>query len=122
MTYVVWEGGAASATFAILWLAAPQMSGCMNTTDSTCTALPAWFPLTVPPHMLGPLCPPVPPPQPPDPRLSVLEGPVFRALVLRPDGSTDLDAFAALWPHLRVMARCTPADKFTLVQVRGWGC
>jgi hypothetical protein len=43
---------------------------------------------------------------------------VFRALVLRPDGSTDLDAFAALWPHMRVMARCTPADKFTLVQVR----
>jgi hypothetical protein len=26
---------------------------------------------------------------------------------------------------MRVMARCTPADKFTLVQVRGWvggGC
>lgn len=58
-------------------------------------------------------------PQAPDPRLAVLEGPAFRALVLRPGGSTDLDAFAALWPHLRVMARCTPADKFTLVQVRG---
>lgn len=44
---------------------------------------------------------------------------MFRALVLRPeDGSTDLEAFAALWPHLRVMARCTPADKYTLVQVR----
>lgn len=56
--------------------------------------------------------------QAPDPRLAVLEGPVFRALVLRPDGSTDLEAFAALWPHIRVMARCTPADKFTLVQVR----
>lgn len=56
--------------------------------------------------------------QAPDPRLAVLEGPVFRALVLRPDGSTDLDAFAALWPHMRVMARCTPADKYTLVQVR----
>jgi hypothetical protein len=58
--------------------------------------------------------------QAPDPRLAVLEGPVFRALVLRPDGTTDLEAFAALWPHMRVMARCTPADKFTLVQVRGY--
>jgi hypothetical protein len=47
----------------------------------------------------------------------VLEGPQFRHLVLQPDGSMDLDAFAALWPHLRVMARCTPADKYTLVQV-----
>jgi hypothetical protein len=55
--------------------------------------------------------------QAPDPRLAVIEGPVFRALVLRPDGCTDLDAFAAVWPHMRVMARCTPADKFTLVQV-----
>ncbi|WIA29940.1 hypothetical protein OEZ86_000039 [Tetradesmus obliquus] len=52
----------------------------------------------------------------PHPALAVLEGPQFRALVLQQDGSTDLDAFAALWPHLRVMARCTPADKFTLVQ------
>lgn len=56
--------------------------------------------------------------QAPHPALAVLEGPQFRQLVLRPDGSTDLDAFAALWPHLRVMARCTPADKYTLVQVR----
>jgi hypothetical protein len=60
--------------------------------------------------------------QAPDPRLAVLEGPVFRALVLRPDGTTDLEAFAALWPHMRVMARCTPADKFTLVQVRRNAC
>jgi len=44
---------------------------------------------------------------------------MFRGLVLRQDGSTDLEAFAALWPHLRVMARCTPADKYTLVQVSG---
>jgi hypothetical protein len=55
--------------------------------------------------------------QEPHPALAVLEGPQFRHLVLRADGSTDLDAFAALWPHLRVMARCTPADKYTLVQV-----
>jgi magnesium-transporting ATPase (P-type) len=60
-----------------------------------------------------------PHPQAPHPALAVLEGPQFRALVLQPDGSTDLDAFAALWPHLRVMARCTPADKYTLVQVGG---
>jgi len=76
------------------------------------------------PPLLPPVAPPpaFPPSQSPDPRLTVLEGPVFRALVLRPDGSTDLQAFAALWPHLRVMARCTPADKFTLVQVSRGSC
>jgi hypothetical protein len=42
---------------------------------------------------------------------------MFRGLVLNQDGSTNLEAFATLWPHLRVMARCTPADKYTLVQV-----
>eukprot|EP00879_Flechtneria_rotunda_P005074 GHRR01005351.1.p1 GENE.GHRR01005351.1~~GHRR01005351.1.p1 ORF type:complete len:952 (+),score=468.24 GHRR01005351.1:385-2856(+) len=52
----------------------------------------------------------------PHPSLAVLEGPAFRALVLRPDGTVDLDMFAALWPHLRVLARATPADKYTLVQ------
>lgn len=57
------------------------------------------------------------PDQDPHPALAVLEGPQFRALVLHPDGSTNLDAFLALWPHLRVMARCTPADKYILVQV-----
>lgn len=51
-----------------------------------------------------------------DPRLAVLEGPVLRRLVLRPDGSTDLDAFAALWPHVRVLARCSPGDKHMLVE------
>jgi magnesium-transporting ATPase (P-type) len=51
-----------------------------------------------------------------DPRLAVLEGPTLRRLVLRPDGTTDLDAFAALWPHVRVLARCSPGDKHMLVE------
>lgn len=45
----------------------------------------------------------------------VMEGPVFRQLVLQPDGSIDLDAVAWLWPRLRVLARCTPTDKYILV-------
>jgi len=60
-----------------------------------------------------------------DPRLAVLEGPTLRRLVLRPDGSTDLDAFAALWPHVRLLARCSPGDKHMLVEavkaLRGQG-
>jgi magnesium-transporting ATPase (P-type) len=51
-----------------------------------------------------------------DPRLAVLEGPTLRGLVLRPDGTTDLDAFATLWPHVRVLARCSPSDKRMLVE------
>jgi Ca2+ transporting ATPase len=51
-----------------------------------------------------------------DPRLAVLEGPTLRRLVQRPDGSVDLDAFAALWPHVRVLARCSPGDKHMLVE------
>jgi len=36
--------------------------------------------------------------------------------VLRADGSLDYPAFAALWPDLRVIGRCSPKDKFTIVQ------
>lgn len=36
--------------------------------------------------------------------------------VLRADGSLDREAFAALWPDLRVMGRCSPKDKYTIVQ------
>mmetsp|Transcript_15651 Transcript_15651/g.38981 ORF Transcript_15651/g.38981 Transcript_15651/m.38981 type:complete len:1717 (-) Transcript_15651:132-5282(-) len=45
----------------------------------------------------------------------VLEGPQFRSLVTAPDGSLDLATFRTLWPRLRVMARCSPTDKFLLV-------
>ncbi len=46
----------------------------------------------------------------------MLTGPEFRARVLRADGSIDRGAFAALWPPLRVMGRCSPQDKHTIVR------
>jgi Ca2+ transporting ATPase len=45
-----------------------------------------------------------------------LTGPQFRAQVFRADGSFDQAAFDLLWPTLRVLARCSPADKLTLVR------
>ena len=36
--------------------------------------------------------------------------------MLRPDGSLDREAFMALWPSLRVLGRCSPQDKYTIVQ------
>jgi Ca2+ transporting ATPase len=45
----------------------------------------------------------------------VMEGQEFRNLVLRSDGSLDEDAFLRIWPRLKILARCTPADKFDLV-------
>ena len=36
--------------------------------------------------------------------------------MLRPDGSLDREAFWALWPSLRVLGRCSPQDKLTIVQ------
>ena len=36
--------------------------------------------------------------------------------VLRPGGSLDREAFWALWPSLRVLGRCSPQDKLTIVQ------
>ena len=49
---------------------------------------------------------------------TVLTGPAFRAAVLPagPDGPLDSAAFAALWPGLRVLARCSPQDKLVIVQ------
>eukprot|EP00002_Diphylleia_rotans_P008165 TRINITY_DN1790_c0_g1_i3.p1 TRINITY_DN1790_c0_g1~~TRINITY_DN1790_c0_g1_i3.p1 ORF type:complete len:1061 (-),score=214.77 TRINITY_DN1790_c0_g1_i3:197-3379(-) len=44
-----------------------------------------------------------------------MEGPVFRKRVLREDGTIDQDEFDRIWPNLRVLARSSPADKFTLV-------
>lgn len=46
---------------------------------------------------------------------AVMEGEEFRARVLAPDGAVKRDAFLELWPRLKVLARCTPADKYTMV-------
>jgi len=45
----------------------------------------------------------------------VIEGQQFRDMVVAPDGSINREAFLEIWPQLRVLARCTPADKFTIV-------
>ena len=48
---------------------------------------------------------------------SALEGADFRQRVLDPvTGQINMDEFDAIWPHLRVLARCSPADKQVLVQ------
>ena len=47
---------------------------------------------------------------------AVLTGPEFRERVLRADGSIDREHFRALWPSLRVMGRCSPQDKYTIVR------
>ena len=48
----------------------------------------------------------------------VMTGADFRRLVLPsgPEGEIDLAAFNALWPRLRVLARCSPRDKLTIVR------
>lgn len=46
---------------------------------------------------------------------TVMQGEDFRALVCRPDGSINCARFLEVWPHLRVLARCTPQDKLTIV-------
>ncbi len=47
---------------------------------------------------------------------AVLSGPEFRERVVRADGSIDRESFRALWPSLRVMGRCSPQDKYTIVR------
>ncbi|KAK9802895.1 hypothetical protein WJX73_002795 [Symbiochloris irregularis] len=47
---------------------------------------------------------------------TVMEGQDFREQVLRADGSVDQEAFKRLWTPLRVLARCSPSDKLTIVQ------
>ena len=47
---------------------------------------------------------------------AVMEGSEFRRRVLAPDGSIRAGAFLEIWPQLRVLARCTPADKFAIVR------
>eukprot|EP01134_Creolimax_fragrantissima_P007702 CFRG7702T1 len=45
----------------------------------------------------------------------VMDGTEFRSKVLRENGSIDQDALDRIWPNLRVLARSSPADKYTLV-------
>ena len=47
---------------------------------------------------------------------AVMTGPEFRERVLRADRSIDRRQFTALWPELRVMGRCSPQDKYTIVR------
>ena len=46
----------------------------------------------------------------------VLDGPDFRRTVLDANGNIRQSAFDAVWQRLRVLARCSPADKFTIVK------
>ena len=46
----------------------------------------------------------------------VLEGHQFRDFVVGTNGVIDRAAFAAIWPRLRVLARCSPEDKYTIVK------
>jgi len=46
---------------------------------------------------------------------TVVEGSDFRSRVLREDGTVDWAAFENLWGSMRVMARCSPQDKYLLV-------
>lgn len=46
----------------------------------------------------------------------VMDGPQFRQAVVHPDGHIRQDVFDLLWSRLRVLARCSPADKYTIVQ------
>eukprot|EP00210_Caulerpa_lentillifera_P004992 g4766.t1 len=50
------------------------------------------------------------------PALSVLEGPEFRSRVLKANGELDTEEFLKIWGSFKVMARCTPEDKYLLVQ------
>ena len=46
----------------------------------------------------------------------MLDGPEFRRAVLDADGGIRQHVFDAVWRRLRVLARCSPADKFTIVK------
>jgi magnesium-transporting ATPase (P-type) len=46
----------------------------------------------------------------------VMDGPDFRRAVLDGDGKIRQDVFDLVWSRLRVLARCSPADKYTIVQ------
>lgn len=46
----------------------------------------------------------------------VLDGPTFRKRILKEDGEIDHDILKTIIPKLRVIARCSPTDKFNLVK------
>ncbi|KAL6771810.1 hypothetical protein ACKKBG_A27885 [Auxenochlorella protothecoides x Auxenochlorella symbiontica] len=46
---------------------------------------------------------------------TVMEGEEFRSRILSPSGAIIEDEFLKIWPRLRVLARCTPADKHAIV-------
>ncbi|XP_063933909.1 plasma membrane calcium-transporting ATPase 3-like isoform X3 [Zophobas morio] len=46
---------------------------------------------------------------------SVMEGPDFRNRVTEADGVINMRNFNMIWPHLRVLARSSPQDKYVLV-------
>ncbi|OQR83807.1 P-type ATPase (P-ATPase) Superfamily [Achlya hypogyna] len=52
---------------------------------------------------------------PSDPDALVMEGVDFRSTVLDARGNIKQDAFDEIWPRLRVLARSSPQDKYTLV-------
>jgi Ca2+ transporting ATPase len=50
-----------------------------------------------------------------DPVLRAMSGDEFRKQVVLPDGSINQAEFDKIWPTLRVLARCSPTDKYNLV-------
>ncbi|KAL7671760.1 hypothetical protein ACOME3_006663 [Neoechinorhynchus agilis] len=46
----------------------------------------------------------------------VLEGKDFNSLIKKPDGTVSQKQFDGVWPRLRVLARSSPQDKYTLVK------
>lgn len=50
-----------------------------------------------------------------DPVLRAMTGDVFRKQILLPDGKINQAEFDKIWPTLRVLARCSPTDKYNLV-------
>jgi Ca2+ transporting ATPase len=50
---------------------------------------------------------------------TAMTGPDFRKRVLLPNGKIDQAEFDVIWPHLRVLARSSPQDKFVLVSGLG---
>lgn len=48
-------------------------------------------------------------------KYEIMEGPVFRAMCVEENGDLKQDQIDLVWPHLRVLARSSPTDKFSLV-------
>lgn len=46
----------------------------------------------------------------------VLEGPEFNRRIRDDDGQVQQDLLDLIWPKLRVLARSSPSDKYTLVK------